>query len=306
MLINHYLEKLDHLLSIPDLEELNISKSGEIWIEQAGQEMQCIKHTELDFKFWHLMTAAISNKAGLFFCPHLSPTVSSHLPGRHRYEATISKTAVLEGLSVSIRMYRKLSYPLSAWGVTNTQKEQIKEIIFSGQSMAISGGTSSGKTNFLKSLLDLIPKKTRIFSVEDTLEIDLSDFSPSVQFLTKRGSEYIDAQGFAFKDAARTLLRSNPTLVIVGELSPENTIPILNMLNAGVQLLFTGHANSPDMLFEKFEQNAALVGKNIIATENLKQSLGGIVQLQCITKEGYPRKRIITDIWTQKEKVHEI
>lgn len=180
MLVESYLERLASLLERPGLEEINVAKEGEIWIEEAGQEMRCLERPDLDYKYWHLLTSALANRAGLFFCPTLSPTVSSHLPGRHRYEATLSKSAVLNGLSVSIRLYRKVSYPLSAWQVTEPQEKTLTRLLATGKSLAISGGTSSGKTNFLKALLKLVPSQTRIFSVEDTLEIDLSDFTPSV------------------------------------------------------------------------------------------------------------------------------
>lgn len=73
------------------------------------------------------------------------------------------------------------------------------------------------------------------------------------------------------------------------------------MLNAGVQVLFTGHANSPEMLVEKFEQNAALVGRDIAAKETLYRSLGGIAQLCCVTRPGQARQRLLTELWTDEE-----
>lgn len=85
-----------------------------------------------------------------------------------------------ETISISIRIPSKTTYPHSFFeeqGFYNLldNKEQaisaIKDGIAIGKNVIVCGGTGSGKTTYIKSIMEFIPKEERIISIEDTEEI---------------------------------------------------------------------------------------------------------------------------------------
>src|SRR5438270_419525 len=75
------------------------------------------------------------------------------------------------GLSVSIRMYRDIDRTPDDFGLTGEWKERVTSAVRHGHTVFVSGGTSSGKTTLLNTLIPFIPSEKRILTVEDTREL---------------------------------------------------------------------------------------------------------------------------------------
>ncbi len=115
--------------------------------------------------------------------------------------------------------------------------------------MLISGGTSSGKTTFLNSLLKIIPTHERIVLVEDTPEIAVRQ--PNALGLTAVKGELGEART-TVDDLLQASLRMRPDRIIVGEIRGKEAATFLRAINTGHPGSFTTvHANSPTGALEQ-------------------------------------------------------
>jgi type IV secretion system protein VirB11 len=81
----------------------------------------------------------------------------------------------------------------------------ISEAIKEGKNIVIAGATGSGKTTFMKSLIDYIPDKERIITIEDTEEISFYNHKNYVQLFYPSEAKESDSI------TSTTLLKSSET-----------------------------------------------------------------------------------------------
>lgn len=99
------------------------------------------------------------------------------------------------------------------------------------------GGTGSGKTTFTKAVVDCIPKSVRIFTIEDTPELDMPNHPNRVHLFYGRG-------GVSPKQLVKSCMRMKPTRVLLTELRGDETWDYLSLLNTGHRgSVTTVHAN---------------------------------------------------------------
>ena len=166
------LKPLEGLLSLPDLVEISTMRAGEVALEMTRTGYVFKEMPDLTLDYWTKLCYVLGNKDGVVFDPVNQPRISTRLPGGHRFEAMIGKS-VESGVSVSIRLNRKVPVSFEDFGVSKDLKEEIINAVEEGQAIIISGGTSSGKTTFLNLLIQHIPLHKRILTVEDTRELEL-------------------------------------------------------------------------------------------------------------------------------------
>jgi len=113
----------------------------------------------------------------------------------------------------------------------------------------VSGGTSSGKTTFLNSLLKIVPAHERIVLVEDTPEIAVRQ--PNALGLTAVKGELGEAR-VGVDDLLQAALRLRPDRIIVGEIRGGEAVTFLRAINTGHPGSFTTvHANTPEGALEQ-------------------------------------------------------
>ncbi|MEA1925233.1 MAG: ATPase, T2SS/T4P/T4SS family [Candidatus Altiarchaeota archaeon] len=111
------------------------------------------------------------------------------------------------------------------------------------RNMLITGGTSSGKTTLLNSLLPFSRERERIVSIEDTLEIDLHYCKDWCRTAT---TEFADMEKLV-----ENSLRLRPDRVIVGEVRGSEAFNLINAMNLGHTGMGTIHAdNARDALLK--------------------------------------------------------
>src|SRR6185312_1961855 len=119
----------------------------------------------------------------------------------------------------------------------------LRRAVAERRTILISGGTSSGKTTFLNSLLKLVPPDERIVIVEDTPEI-ASRHTNAVGLIAVKG-EMGEAR-VAVEDLLQASLRLRPDRIIVGEIRGKEAATFLRAVNTGHPGSFTTvHASSP-------------------------------------------------------------
>ncbi|MBY0463235.1 MAG: Flp pilus assembly complex ATPase component TadA, partial [Alphaproteobacteria bacterium] len=228
------------------------------------------------------------------------PRMSTRLPGGHRFEAMIGKS-VDSGLSVSIRINRKVSVSLEDFSLPNIVQSELIEAIKEGESILVSGGTSSGKTTFLKALIQHIPLEKRVLTVEDTRELEVPHLN-KVQYVVNRNEK---APVISWPQVIDHLMRSRPDVIIAGELSIANTFALISLLDTGHRgFMTTVHSNSAKLAVEEtIPTKVKLAEINIPSlSDYLKKTLDWVVQIQKV-QEGTVFKRRVVEIWQpQKDK----
>lgn len=285
-----FLKPLEPFLTLENLVEINANRPGELRLEIAGEGTRFVRVEYLDFNYWVNLCYVLSNSNGIIFDPEHQPRVSVELPGGHRFEAMIgnhSKKAV----SVSIRLKRNIQIDIEDFGLRGALKHTLLNLIKNGINLVVAGGTSSGKTTFLNALIRHIPTETRILTVEDTYELDVSQHD-KVNYVVSRNE---DNPVIGYSQIIDHLVRSRPDMIIAGEISVKNAFPIIRMLNSGHSgFLCTVHANTPELaLGLAIPQNIVLAGIDVPNIEKVLYDLIDVVIQLHRDKNG---KRTITEI----------
>ena len=117
--------------------------------------------------------------------------------------------------------------------------EIVKNIILEKKNVLVSGGTGSGKTTMVRSLMGMIPCDEHIIVLEDAYEI-LNHHPGQTSFLANK-----DQSNKSLKDYCAYSLRMSPDRLIVGEMRSTEVVPFLLAMNTGHKgLMSTIHASS--------------------------------------------------------------
>ena len=107
----------------------------------------------------------------------------------------------------------------------------VRAVVQARLAYLISGGTGTGKTTLLSTLLGLVPPAERIVIVEDATE--LRPAHPHVVSLQSRPSNVEGVGAVALRDLVRQALRMRPDRLVVGECRGAEVVDLLGALNMG-------------------------------------------------------------------------
>lgn len=119
-----------------------------------------------------------------------------------------------------------------------------------GKNIVICGETGSGKTTFMKTLIDFIPLDNRIITIEDVEEIKFYEHENFVQLFYPS-----EAKSGDFLNSATLLkscLRMKPDRILLAELRGAETYDFINVLSSGHGGSITScHAGSSEDAFKR-------------------------------------------------------
>ena len=170
----------------------------------------------------------------------------------------------VEGECVVMRLIDKSKKPptLEGLGLETEMREELEHIIKKPTgALLVTGPTGSGKSTTLYAALHLIARpEVNVITVEDPVEYRLSGIN-QIQINTKAG--------LTFAGALRSILRSDPDVVMVGEIRDTETAKIsIEAALTGHMVLSTLHTNDApsaltrlnEMGVEPFLTGAAISG----------------------------------------------
>lgn len=133
---------------------------------------------------------------------------------------------------------------IDLFNIEQETKGLLTSLIKDKKNILISGGTGSGKTTMMRSLMNFIDSSEHLIVLEDTYEI-LNTHPGQTSFLSKK-----DQNHKSLKDYCAYSLRMSPDRLIVGEMRSSEVVPFLLAMNTGHKgLMSTIHASSaPDAL----------------------------------------------------------
>jgi type IV secretion system protein VirB11 len=265
--LQSYLRPFAPWLERDDVSEILVNRPGEVWIEAAGQPaMLRLDAPEItDTLMWRLaaQVARFASQA----VNRESPLLAATLPGGERIQM-VGPPASRRHWAMAIRRHLVADLQLSAYDrgpivraapAPDRQAAEaealadpvgfLRAAVRARRTILVSGGTSSGKTTFLNSLLKLVPGQERIILVEDTPEIAVRQ--PNALGLTAVKGDMGEAR-VTVDDLLQAALRLRPDRIIVGEIRGSEAATFLRAINTGHPGSFTTvHANGPEGALEQ-------------------------------------------------------
>jgi len=120
------------------------------------------------------------------------------------------------------------------------------ELLARPVNVLVSGGTSTGKTSFLNSIVQSIPKAERVVTLEDTGEVQIT--APNWAAL-----EAHPDNGLTLAHLVKMALRLRPDRIIVGEVRGAEAFDLMQALNTGHSGAATIHANTAREALSRLE-----------------------------------------------------
>ncbi|WP_244634887.1 ATPase, T2SS/T4P/T4SS family [Agrobacterium salinitolerans] len=245
--LSEALEPIRQFLDDPAVVEISCQRSNEIWLERIGQLSMIRQEVDgLDQEaIRHMASRAASFTKQTINAEN--PLLSATLTNGERVQFVLNPTSAT-GHAFSIRKQFIRRFDLDdyekagAFRFTKVTGDdyiddvdiELSRLLRAGQaraflqlaainhrSMLISGGTSTGKTTFLNTMLTAIPDHERFILMQDTAELEPRQENV-VSLLVSKG-----AQGEArvtMTDLLASALRLRPDRIFMGELRGDEAI----------------------------------------------------------------------------------
>ncbi|MGL4832548.1 MAG: TadA family conjugal transfer-associated ATPase, partial [Propionibacteriaceae bacterium] len=225
------------------------------------------------------------------------PYVDARLADGTRLHAVLSPVAE-PGTSISLRVPARRHLSLDEWVRLGFMPEPIaavlQRIIDRKLAFLISGGTGTGKTTLLATLLASVPAQERLLVVEDSRE--LNPRHPHVVWLEGRPANAEGSGAITLSTLVKQALRMRPDRVVVGEVRGAEVVDLLAALNTGHEGgCGTVHANSARDVPSRLEALAALAG---LGREALHAQLASALSVVIHIRRGIDGLRRVEQIHT--------
>ncbi|MCK5477261.1 MAG: type II/IV secretion system ATPase subunit [Candidatus Aenigmarchaeota archaeon] len=288
------LGKIEPLMNDSYIEDISCDGTGiEIYIahKKYGNLMTNVKydtHDEL-----RSFIIKLSERCSRYIS-YAEPLLDASLPEGSRVNAMLSKDVATRGPTFTIRKFREI--PFSIIDLIQNQTVSPKIVAFlwflveHKQNVLICGGTSSGKTSLLNSLVLFIPPENKIVSIEDTRELNLlhKNWVPSV---SRTGFGDMDAFGRRYGEVTmfnllKESFRQNPDYIIVGEVRGEEASVLFQGMASGHPSFGTIHGGSVDDVIQRLHTPPINLSNSII------EILDYLIVITRATKYGKSARRI--------------
>ena len=232
------------LLAEPDVTDVLVNGTR-VWVDRGHglQPVEVELDTVEDVRRLAQRLAAACGRRLDDGCPF----VDARLPDGTRLHAVLPPVAT-DGPYLSLRTFRQRPFTLDelvrCGTVPRTVAPLLAGVVAARLAYLVTGGTGSGKTTMLNTLLGLVPPNERIVLVEDAAE--LRPVHPHVVGLQARTANVEGAGAVGLSDLVRQALRMRPDRIVVGECRGAEIVDLLAALNTGHEGgAGTLHANTP-------------------------------------------------------------
>ena len=257
----HRFGALSDLISDPTVEEIWINNPARIFFARDGKtELAKIVMTSVDVRN---LVERLLNWSGRRLDTS-SPLVDARLPDGSRLHAAIPEITA-KHWSVNIRKHLINNSQLSDLVTKETINEQlatlIQDSILAQANVLVSGATQAGKTTFLNALINEIPARERLITIEEVFELN-PNLADHVALQTRPAN--LEGNGeISMRRLVKESLRMRPNRLVIGEVREAEALDLLIALNSGLPGMGTIHANSAKSAIAKLQTLPLLAGENI-------------------------------------------
>jgi pilus assembly protein CpaF len=254
---------IEPYLADPEVTEVMVNGDDAIYVERAGRlyltESRFIA-TEHLRQVIERIVAAVGRRID-----ESSPMVDARLPDGSRVNAIIPPLAV-DGPMLTIRKFAVQAYTAEDFVRLGTLSQSAAEFLDAcvrgKRNILIVGGTGTGKTTLLNVVSSFIPDDERIVTIEDAVELQLSQ--RHVIRLESRPPNLEGRGEVPIRQLVRNSLRMRPDRIVVGEVRGGEALDMLQAMNTGHEgSLSTLHANSPRDGLARLETMVLMAGMDL-------------------------------------------
>jgi pilus assembly protein CpaF len=227
---------LQPLLDQAGVTDVLVNGPDSVWVDRGGGMVRANVHfaDEAAVRGLAQRLAALAGRR----LDDASPYVDGALPDGTRLHAVLPPVAP-GGTCLSLRTFTARAFTIddleAAGTLRNGAALLLRAVVRARAAFLVSGGTGSGKTTLVASMLGLVEPTERLILVEDAAE--LRPAHPHVVRLTARPPNVEGVGEVSLRDLVRQALRMRPDRLIVGEVRGAEVLELLTALN-------TGHAGS--------------------------------------------------------------
>ena len=248
-LLDDALGDVGRLLCDETVREVMVNAPHDVWVERSGvmapvsvsfsgQAGRTVVHTLL----------ALSRRASMM----AGDPIMVDLAWRDWRLSAVLPPVAVRGPALCFRRHGSVVFPLQSF--LGTQESELcrsidgsersptratlPDWVMSAKNLLVSGGTGSGKTALLNSLISFVPEEQRVVVIEDSRELQ-------VQIPNHVIFEANPVCQVTLRDLVRQALRFRPDRIIVGEVRGAEAFDLLQAMNTGHHgCLGTLHANN--------------------------------------------------------------
>lgn len=271
---------LASIASHPALSDIAVTCNGRVWADYGYGMKEVVPDIPLS-------SPQIVRDLAVQLCARLGqrldnahPIADASTPEGIRVHAVIAPLVAF-GAAISIRFPSRTStslewlgsqgmYPLSWVPV-------LRGLVRGRATILITGGTGTGKTTLLKTLINEIQESERIITIEEVRELgDLGH--EHVVSLVAREANIEGAGEVNLSDLVKATLRMRPDRVVLGECRGQEIIDMLRAFNSGHRGgMVTLHADSISRVSARIVSLGLLAGCNSKTTNALAQGAFDVV-----------------------------
>lgn len=262
---------LDKYITDPDIEEINgnswrdieiVTRSG--W-HKASEHFLSAQHAE--------DTLRKMVRLGGLVLDGTNPIVDSYITEGIRVSAMIPPVADRRGGAVFSlrrqRLARVTKDKLIGWNTATAEMLDFLALCINhGVSIGIAGKTGSGKTTDIGFLLNAADKNKRIYTIEETRELDLFSADADGKALNRvihtctRSSELKQAD-IDMNDLLRKAMRFSPDIIAVAEMRGAEAMVAQEAARTGHTVVTSLHANSARKAYNRILSMCQMSGTGI-------------------------------------------
>ncbi len=284
---------LQPLLDDPDIEEIWINSTSEVFVSRAG--VSSVLEIRIEQELLQTLIEKMLRNTGRRL-DRSSPFVDASLEDGSRLHVVIPDIT-RNSWSVNIRKFPNQIYSLKQLvkleSLSASQAQFLTEQVSLGKNILVSGATQAGKTTLLCALLNEVRNSERVVSVEETFEIRYQG-SDWVAMQTRQPN-LEDVGEISLRRLVKEALRMRPGRIVVGEVRQAESFDLLIALNSGLPGLCTIHSNSAQDAISKLCTLPLLAGTNI-TSEFVIPTVGSCIDLVVHCRMLPTGKRVVEEI----------
>lgn len=260
----------------PSVTEIAVNRAAEVWTE-ANSEWK--RHEAPSLTREVLRSLAVA--AAAYTSQDLSeskPLLSATLPDGERLQVVLPPACEPGTLSLTIRKPASTARTLADYagqgffahirpreGGLSADDEALlrlreqgdydgflRRAVLTQKNIVVAGETGSGKTTFMRALMEEIPKSERLITIEDVPELALPRHPNHVHLFYPSEAKEEENAPVTAAALLRSCLRMKPTRILLAELRGGETFDFLNVAASGHGGTLTScHAGSVALTFER-------------------------------------------------------
>ena len=281
---------LEPLLADPTVTDVLVNGDHGVWVDR-GDGLEQVRVPLGGEAAVRRLATRLAATAGRRL-DDASPYVDARLPGGVRVHAVLPPLAE-GGTHLSLRVPHRRTLTLDDLRGCGTVPPSwvpvLRGIVLRRCAFLVTGGTGSGKTTVLASLLSLVPARERIVVVEDCAELRIDH--PHVVRLESRPPNVEGHGAVTMTDLVRQALRMRPDRLVVGEVRGAEVRELLTALNTGHEGgCGTVHANTARDVPARLEALGGLAGLGREAVH--AQAVGALQVVLHLRRSGRLRRLV--------------